>query len=251
MDNLKISNFQDFLKYIKNSISVLKQINSKPIMGYVPPIPQLLVEKLIDLYIDEGINSFYFDLDGTLITSHLLQIDAIKRKLQERGYEENHFIHYINAKYGSTAINNTSIVPAQDIIGFIRGMDSFGGIHVGARRPPAYFEWLKKNKKIDENVIRIFDKEGYGYHKILSKKKEEINKIYPKDSIIPLKEIDFSKQSVVKRISEIVNMQQQILESKKISNQIHEEPKNTAKYFQDKKFLNKTILKKLLGKIKK
>lgn len=250
-DGLKLSNLDEFLDYIKNCIKTLKDINNKQIMGYVPPISQLFVEKLIDLYIDEGINAYYFDSDGDIISSHIIQIDAMKRKLKSRGYEENHFIHYTNAKHGSTAINNTNIIPAQDITGFIRGMDSFGGIHVGSRRPPEYFKWLKENKNVEENSIRLFDKKGYGYHRMFSSSYEnELRKVYPSDSQIKIDEIDFKKKGVVKRFSEIVNMEQQIIESKNISNKIHEEPKKTADYFIKKQFLGEGLLKKLLRRVK-
>ncbi len=249
-DKLKVGNLNQFLDYIKNCIKTLKDINNKQIMGYIPPISQLFVEELIELYLNEGINAYYFDLDGDLVTSHIIQIDSMKRKLKKRGYEENHFIHYTNAKHGSTTINNTNVIPAQDITGFIRGMDSFGGMHVGSRRSPEYIEWLKKNKNVENNSIRLFDKNGYGYHKMFSSSSaNEIRKVYPLDSEIKIEDIDFKKKSVVKRFSEIINMEQQILESKKISNKIHEEPKKTAEYFNEKQFPGKNLLKRLFKKI--
>lgn len=239
------STINNLFDYIKSCIKKLKEINKKPIMGYLPSLAPIFSEQLIELYLNEGINSYYIDFDGTLITSHLLQIDAIKRKLNERGYQEKHFIHYINAKYGSTAINNTNIIPAQDIIGFIKGMDSFGGTHVGSRKTPEYIEWLKEHKNISDNLIRLFDKDGYGYHRLMSRNKEDIKKIYPADSIIPFDTIEFSKKSVTKRVSEIVNLQQQIAETNNISVKVHEDPGKTINYFENKKFLSKSIINKL------
>lgn len=247
-DKINNDNFDKLLSYLKDCVSTLKDINKKQILGYIPSIAPLFIGRLIDFYLDNGINGYYLDLDGTVVTSHIIHIDTIKRKLKERGYFENHLLHYVNAKFGTTAINNTNVIPAQDIVGFARGLDSFGGVHVGSRKSKEYYEWLKQNKNVEENSIRLFDKKGYGYHKAFVSDRIEIEKFFPEDSTISIKNVDFSKQSSLKRNLAIINMEQQIIESANLGVKVHEEPKKTAAYFSSKKFLSPVLLRKLLKK---
>ena len=247
-DKITNDNFDKFLSYLKNCISTLKEINKKQIFGYIPPIAPVFIGRLIDFYLDNGINAYYFDLDGTVVTSHIIHIDTIKRKLKERDYFENHLLHYVNAKFGTTAINNTNTIPAQDIVGFVRGLDSFGGIHVGSRRSKEYYEWLKQQKNVVENSVRLFDKKGYGYHKMFISDKKEIQKFFPEDSVITINNIDFDKKSALQRNLGIINMEQQLMESKNLGIKVHEEPEKTAEYFNNKQFLSKPLLRKILKK---
>jgi len=84
-----VENFNILLDYIDSTIERISKYNRKKIMGYIPILPSVLLERLVDHYLDRGINAFFLDFDGTTFTSHLSDIDVIKRTLGERGYEKN------------------------------------------------------------------------------------------------------------------------------------------------------------------
>ena len=244
--NLKITQIKNLRDYLDKCIENIQIRNKKPLMGYVPiTCNVLIVEDILKNYLKKGINCFYFDFDGTVITSSIPQIQAAKDILSDYGHEENHFIHYINLKYGTNAINNTNIVSAKDIIGYCWGLDCFGEGHIAPRRGKKYYEWLKKKKNVLENKIRLFDKKNYGYYKLIGRNTKDILEVYPKDSIIGLNEVDISKKTVIERVSKIVNLQQQIIETKNISLHVKEQTKDTIKYFEEKKYLDKEIIKKM------
>ncbi len=48
------SHFDTYLNNIKNFIKVARQINGKPIMGVIPSMPRIFINKIIDLYINEA-----------------------------------------------------------------------------------------------------------------------------------------------------------------------------------------------------
>jgi hypothetical protein len=51
-----------------------------------PSVAALYTQKIIDFYLDHGINAYYIDFDGTMVQSHLDSLNALKRQLAARGY---------------------------------------------------------------------------------------------------------------------------------------------------------------------
>ena len=242
--NITIDNFDDFQNYLSNCYDEIMVRNKKKIMGYIPTVPPFFVKDIVDFYLDRGINGYYIDFDGTMITSHLTMINALKRELKKRGYEEKSFIYYVNLSYGK-AINDENVLSARDMLAFGHGLDGYGGIHVGPKRGKQFYDWLKTKKNISENSNRLFNKDNYGYYKLESPE-TNLEEIFPNnDSIYPIEILKNNNKSAIRRYSTIINLQQQIIESMNLKELINESPGNTINYFENKKMVSKSDIKLL------
>ena len=230
---LSIYNFDEFKQYLHNCVESIEKRNKKSILGYLPATAPEFMRQIVDFYLDNGINAFYIDFDGTMITSHLSPITAIKILLNERGYEENHFIYYVNMSYGK-AINDENVISARDLLGFGYGLDSMGGIHAGPRRSEEFYIWLKQNKDIISNAKRILDISKYGYYKSDSKG-IEITKLFPENPVIGYSNYIQGTKSKQERIINIVNLQNKCIESTNLVQVVREEKNKTLDYFSSKK----------------
>jgi hypothetical protein len=241
--NIDIDTIEIFLKYVTNCLERIEIINKKKIMGYIPMIAPAFLEIVIDFYLDNGVNAYCVDFDGTTLSTNLSQIEAVKRTLAERGYEENSFLHYINIAYGK-AINDIGVLSARDLLGFGHGLDSLGGIHTGPKRGKQFFEWLKEHKDVLKNTTRVLSKEDYGYYRY--KEEADLNRIYPEDAMISLEDIiQKGAFSTKRKLLNIVNLQQQALESNKLREIVKETPDKTIEYFDSKRCVSKDDIKQM------
>lgn len=233
--NISTENFDDFLKYLQACYEKIQIANKKKILGYIPSLAPLFIRRIVDFYLDTetGINAFYIDFDGTMINSNLDKITALKKRLAERGYEENNFLHYINVDYGK-AINDQKTVSARDLLAFGYGLDSLGGNHSGKKRGKEFYEWLQKNKAILTNSNRLLNIEDYGYYK-LDSLGSAINEIFPSDAIAPISEAESAIESRSRRTIKIVNLQQQCKETVRLKQLTAESQENTLNYFKSKR----------------
>ncbi|MCX6821985.1 MAG: hypothetical protein NTW30_04375 [Candidatus Aenigmarchaeota archaeon] len=247
---INLENFTDFIEYLQKCYDNIQIRNKKKIIGYIPMVAPAFAEELIDFYLRKlGINAFYADFDGTTLNSNAPIIDAIKRKLSQEGYEEKHFLHFVNISYGK-AINDVGVLTAKDLLAYGHGFDSFGGIHCPAKRGKQFYEWLKKQKNIKANTTRILNKEDYGYYKY-SEEDIQIESIYPNDALFGLNEINGKTSfSTKKRYFGIVNLQQQALESINLRRIVKEKSDKTIEYFETKKNVKQEDIK-LLKRSKK
>ncbi len=241
--SLDMDLFEKLLQYIKKAYEEIEIRNKKKILGYIPLLPPLFCEELIDFYLrDLGINAFYVDFDATTLNTKLPQIDAIKRTLAKEGYEEKHFIHYVNISYGK-AINDIGVLTARDLLTFAHGFDSLGGIHVAPRRPPEFYEWLKKKKDIKRNSTRALDIDDYGYYRC-DIDGDDFLEHFPDSKIYSLDKIKGENRiNTKKRIINIVNLEQQVLESRNLQTVVEEQNDKTIKYFESKKHVTNDDIK--------
>jgi len=229
---LESENLDAFLTYIEACYNAIMVRNKKPIMGYIPVTVPLFTRKIIDFYIDHGINTYYIDFDGTLISTHATALNALKVQLKKRGYEENNFLHYVNVSYGKS-INDQEVLSARDLLGFGQGLDSLGGVHMGPKRNPQFYEWLKAHKDIKQNTNRLLNREDYGYYKVISLG-DKIAGMIPKDAPIQQSDIISAPESRQTRAVKIVNLHQQCVESTVLRTMVNENPENTLGYFRSK-----------------
>lgn len=242
---INLDNFDEFLIYLRQCYDKIMIHNKKKILGYIPILAPLFMNKLIDFYIglDTGINAFYIDFDGTMITSHLPSIDAIKRSLAKHGYEENNFLHFININYGK-AINDEEVLSARDLLAFGHGLDSLGGNHSGPKRNPGFFIWLQENKDIVNNSKRLLSIEDYGYYR-WNTLGQKVDEIYPRDALVPVSATKSARISRLDRTIKIVNLQQQSKEAIKLQMLASEQQKDTLRYFKTKKNVKNDDIKVL------
>ena len=206
--------------------------NKKPILGYIPATGALFTKKIVDFYIDNGINAFYIDFDGTMISTHVSPLNALKVQLKKRGYEENNFLHYVNVSYGKS-INNQEVLSARDLLGFGQGLDSLGGVHMGPKRNPEFYDWLKAHKDVKRNTNRLLNRNDYGYYRV-DTLGAGITGMIPRDAPVQQRDITSSSVDHQKRAVKIVNLHQQCVESTVLRTMVNETPDKTLGYFGSK-----------------
>jgi len=161
---------QDYIALIECYLSLLEGYPEKSVMGTLPlNTPYQYIEDLMRIYLDRGIEAFCIDIGGRVALSLTQQIAEVQRFLLKNEIEA--FVHATNVNIGR-AKKRSNIITAKDVLSFGMGFDSLGDNHVGGGTrdaPPA----------VDLN-LRLFDKDGYGYHKIHSM--GEIEDIYPEGS---------------------------------------------------------------------
>ncbi len=239
-----IETVDPFKAYLNDCYSAIEVRNRKPILGYLPMrIPPFLLEEVIEVYIDHGINAYYLDFDGSKVTSYLMALNSLKRVLAEYGYEERSLFHFVNASYGK-AVKDQPILPARDLLGFGFGLDSLGGVHVGARRPKEFFERLKEQKDIQRNVNRLLNRGDYGYCRfdIVA---DGPPAGYPSDALVPREELNGGNHSRCARLVQTVDLQQQCLEADQLRTVVQEMPDRTVRYFETKQHVPPKDLKQM------
>ncbi len=243
--NIDFKTFPDFISYIKSCHDKIQIRNKKKILGYIPLVAPAFLELIVEFYLKElGINAFYVDFDGTTLNTNKPGIDAIKRKIHEEGYEENHFIHYVNITYGK-AINDIGVLTARDLLAYGHGLDSLGGTHVPPKRGKNFYEWLKKQKDIESNTTRILNIDDYGYYKY-GVEGVKVEDFYPKDPLTKIVDIeDKPSFSTKKRFFDIENLHQQVSETVNLRRLVKEESNKTIDYFKHKKSVTSEDIKLL------
>lgn len=232
--------FNRFLGYVKEAIEIIEQRNNKPIMGYLPDYPFGFPE-LIELYVNKGINTFYYDAHGSSPITVKGTLRTLLRELSANETLENSFVHMINPNYGRAA-KDSSYIPAKDILGFGVGIDSLGEKHIQWKPTKELAEELKKNP---DNRSRLFDKNTYGYLK--TSDSMLIEKFYPNDSGIDIEQFKTGEKPPNK-VQNSFNIEQLALESIKLKEKISKEQK-ILKYIESKKNVKEEDLK-ILKKFK-
>jgi hypothetical protein len=240
---LDVETFDNFLAYLDLCYTAIMVRNRKPIIGYIPVTVPLFTRKIINFYVDHGINAFYIDFDGTLISTHATELNALKVELKKRGYEENNFLHYVNVSFGKS-INDQEVLSARDLLGFGYGLDSLGGVHMGAKRNREFYEWLKNHKDLIRNTNRLLNREDYGYYRV-DTLGDKIAEMIPKDAPIRQSDIISAPESRQTRAVKIVNLHQQCVESTVLRRVVDENPEKTLEYFGSKANVLETDLKLL------
>ena len=231
--------FAKYMKFLEESLEIIETLNHKPIMGIVPPV-QFYIKDIVEFYAKKGIDAFVFDFDGKTPLSMPQVIRSFMRSLKENELLENSFIHSININQGRFN-KEVNVVGAKDILSFGLGFDSMGERHKPLKGPKEFFEKLKNR---EDNRLRLFNKEDYGYYRLGV---SEIDEIYPIDSII--KQESFGNEnSDLRSLQKNFNMEQTGLEAIRLREIIsNQEPKE---YLSNKTQVKKEDYKKII-KIKK
>ncbi|MBC2708869.1 MAG: hypothetical protein HF977_14360 [ANME-2 cluster archaeon] len=233
------SEFEKYKTFLEESVEIIETLNHKPIMGIVPPA-LLFIPDIIDIYAKKEIDAFVFDFDGKTPLSMRQTIRSFMRSLKEHDLLENSFIHSINANQGRFN-KDANVVGAKDILSFGFGFDSMGEKHKPLKGPKEFFEKLKNR---DENKLRLFNKEDYGYYKLSP---NEIQEIYPDDSIIKMD--SFANENLdVRILQKSFNLEQIGLESIRLREIIDDQ--RALEYLSNKPCVKKEDYKKI-AKMKK
>lgn len=231
-----------FLKYktfLEESLEIIETLNNKPIMGIVPPV-QFFISDIVEFYAKKDIDTFVFDFDGKTPLSMHQTIRSFMRSLKHHELLENSFIHSINANQGRFN-KDANVVGAKDILSFGLGFDSMGERHKPLKGPKDFFEKLKNR---EDNKLRLFNKEDYGYYKLSA---NEIGEIYPIDSIIEMESFA-NKNFDMKFLQKSFNSEQIGLESIRLREIINDQ--EALYYLSNKTQVKKEDFKKI-AKMKK
>ena len=203
------SNFDKYLRYITDCCNAIEELNHQPIMGALPNLPRSAYPKLIDTYLERGINSFYFDFHGS--SPNPLKMRPVLRHLTQKKVLEDTFIYAINARPGRI-LKNSIVIPAKDFLAYGYHIDVLGGNHTRLKLPKVFFEKMRlavaQNQK---NKKRVFIRSDYGYYK--TEKESEVSDVFPKTTSVSLRQI---MSDETRSFQNLFNMEQQALEAKSL-----------------------------------
>ena len=72
--------FERVMGYLRDSIDAMMRLGSKPVMGYIPNY-RLYFEEIVGMYVDRGINAFYFDARAATPVALQAPLGALRREL--------------------------------------------------------------------------------------------------------------------------------------------------------------------------
>jgi hypothetical protein len=207
-------------------------------------LPREAFPAVLDIYENEGVNAFCVDFHGRTVSGNLSSIRALLRQLKQRKMLESSLLYGLNIGQGKL-IKDKEVVPARDILSFGMAFDVFGGQHFRPKLPREVWERIAAKKDVQQNKIRMFNKDDYGYYKI---NPSVVSSVYPKDSQIPVKLLENAKNQ--KEIEKVFNMEQQALEAAHLQ-EILAETDNPLAYIQKKKYVDAGDIKNIQNLKKK
>jgi len=232
--------FSEYTKFLENVITNFESYkNKKPIMGVIPKLSWINTEKLVNFYIDKGLNAFYVDFAARNSITAERDFLHVFSVLQEHDLIEKSFVYAFNVDAGRLS-KNATVVNARDILSYGFGFDAMGRKH---RRVKASSETWRKINTLP-NRVRLFNRFDYGYHKILEV--EKIKEIYPNNSCIPLEKLlnnFYSDVHELRRCENVLNSEQLGLEANNLKFVIKND--KPTEYLADKTYVKPIDLKKM------
>ena len=231
------SGFSKYQIFMEIAIDFLRSFNEKPIMGIIPRLAYGFIADLVDFYVNKDINAFCVDFECHNPTTYKQALLTCFRELKDNDMLDNSFIYAHNVTSGRF-VKGKSVVNAKDVLSFGFGFDAMGRRHRGL--PPPKEGW----PKIDTlpNKLRLFNKDDYGYYKILNV--NEIRGMYPIDSSISIG--TFTKRFSVRnptmqRCEKLFNIEQLGLEAFRLRNIVKDY--NPKEYLDMKPYVKKQDVK--------
>ena len=238
--NITLSNFEQYHKFVKDAIKTIDESNNKPIMGVIPmPMPSAFLPQLLNTYLDDGITALCLDFQGSTVTSSKTKIRELVKLITRKNALGKFFTYSLNLGEGKLP-KDKEVVAARDILSFGYGFDAMGGKHIKPRLPKEIWARIMSSKNITENSLRLFNKQNYGYYR--ATKKETVDKLYPRDSNVPLNLLEAVKKNM--NIDKVFNQEQQGLETVNLRTVIKEQHK-LLKYLDKKEYVEKNDIRTL------
>lgn len=209
--------FTSYLNNIKNFIEVALQMGNKPIMGTVPSLPRVFINKILDVYLNNRIRAYCFNFDGRTVTAQQQLTDMVTplmRRIAIEELEEDTMFYTLNAHRGRSKAG-ASYIPARDFLSFGFGMDILGDKHTGGNLPPELFA------KLDDSdpTFRMFNKDHYIYENY---EYSQLNNSIPRDTGLDKDRI-LTRQNDNYRLATLLNGEQQSLETSNLQPAIDEQ----------------------------
>lgn len=242
----------DNIESVKTLVDVFKTRKSmvdleRPLMGTIPhSINENGMEKLINFYIENGINVFGIDINGTRPRGLILNL--IKRKIIENNkIKKNNYILYLFNLAKAQYIKR-NVRPINDILTVMYGVDGFNN----QRFARGGSKWAnltpkKQQDKIDNIRFRILD--DYGEYNKFGLLESEFNfdksnetNILNKTNYNSMYDIELTKKAY-DTLFQNSKWHNWILTHKELNNSVRKEIENNKllKYFKDKKYIKGEI----------
>jgi hypothetical protein len=243
IDNIKsVKTLVDTFKIRKSMVNL-----DRPIMGTIPQgINNKTREKLIDFYIENDINLFGVDTNGSRPRGYILNL--IKRRILENPKIKgnNYFMYLFNLPKAQYMQRDAR--PIHDILTVMYGVDGFNNqrfVHGGSKWSD--LSTTKQQQKIDNVRFRILDDYGEYNRSGLSRADFEFTKnnettILTKDNYHSIYEVDVTKKAY-NQLAKNSKIHNWILTHKEINSSVRKEIENHTllKYFKDKDLVKNEV----------
>jgi hypothetical protein len=229
--------FLRYLAFLEESIKYLKIINEKPIMGIIPKLSYSNTRRLVEFYINQGLNAFCVDFAARNMITAKRDCMNVLKTLANHKKIENSFIYAYNVNSGRLT-KTVDAVPAKDILSFGFGFDALGRKH---KRPKVESHVWKQINTLPTKV-RLFNKKDYGYYRVINS--EKITDVYPSDSCFTREQFaSFLKLSTteLRRCESLFNTEQLGMEAYRLRQIIKND--KPIEYLSKKTYVKKEIIK--------
>jgi len=207
--------FDAYLTNVEAFITAVRQINGKPVMGVIPTLPRVFINKVIDLYMELGIRAFCFNFNGRTVTAENQLTDMVAplmRKVATEDLEEDVLFYSLNAHRGR-GTQQENYIPARDFMSFGFGMDILGDKHTGGNLPPHLYDEIADS----DPTFRLFHRNDYIYRNY--EYGPELREKIPSDTSLDVERI-MNRQGDNYRLATLLNGEQQAKESKELQSAI-------------------------------
>ncbi|GGC52302.1 hypothetical protein [Haloferax sulfurifontis] len=206
--------FDTYKQNVKKFIEISLQLNEKPLMGTLPPLPWKFTNKIIDIYINNNIRAYCFDFNGKMVTAETQLSDMVTplmRRIAMEKMQEDVFLYSLNANRGRKK-RTLDLKPASDFLTFGFGFDILGDKHIGGNLPPHLFD------KTGPDTFQVFEPEKYTYDKFLY---DDLRANLPSSTELDISRI-VNRPQDSSRLSILLNSEQQSLETERLKPAIDE-----------------------------
>ena len=208
--------FERVMGYVRSAVDAIMQLNSKPIMGYMPNY-RLYFEEMVGLYVDRGINAFYFDARTSAPVALQASLRALLGELGRHDALEDSLVHVINPGTGRERGAGGSTIPARDVLGFGLGIDILGDRHMQIHTRRGAAESARRSPGCR---YRLFDKSKYSYRPVSDA--DEVMSFYPVDSGIGVDEFLAPSRVADRGLQNAFNSEQLALEAARLGERLAE-----------------------------
>lgn len=204
--------------------------NKLPIMGAIPPLNQVFLDDLINLYELYDVFAFYFDYNWDCHPSkpnQVARMGYLMRRVRNQRIHEDVLFYALNARRGDFD-KDVGFRPAGDFATALMGIDIIGGNHTSPSWPKEVFEQIERNEG-----FQVFRPGIMGY---IESPIDRLEKNTPDNSSLDIQNVmEKSRESETARrkLQKILNSELQSLDLADLREAL--ENSNSEEYLDDRR----------------